>query len=138
VIADDEAFLAAHPTRRSNSEAIAHRREFKEASRRSKVLAQRLRRRKQVARALHQDRQPFGDDVKLLGLWQVRKYPSPSHADVVRLLRFRHLFKPVKRADACVSGNTAIERRYYPGMSNFKSMQMESLEVMGGGYTKNP
>jgi hypothetical protein len=33
VIADDEAFLAAHPTRRSNSEAIAHRREFKEAMR---------------------------------------------------------------------------------------------------------
>ena len=32
-IADDEAFLAAHPTRRSNSEAMAHRREFKEAMR---------------------------------------------------------------------------------------------------------
>jgi hypothetical protein len=33
VIADDEAFLAAHPIRRSNSEAMAHRREFKEAMR---------------------------------------------------------------------------------------------------------
>ena len=33
VIADDVAFLAAHPTRRSNSEALAHRREFKEAMR---------------------------------------------------------------------------------------------------------
>ena len=33
VIADDEAFLAAHPVRRSNSEAMAHRREFKEAMR---------------------------------------------------------------------------------------------------------
>jgi hypothetical protein len=32
-IADDLAFLAAHPTRRSNSEAIAHRRAFKEAMR---------------------------------------------------------------------------------------------------------
>ena len=32
-IADDVAFLAAHPTRRSNSEAMAHRREFKEAMR---------------------------------------------------------------------------------------------------------
>jgi hypothetical protein len=33
-IADDLAFLAAHPTRRDNSEAIARRREFKEAMRR--------------------------------------------------------------------------------------------------------
>jgi hypothetical protein len=32
-IADDLAFLAAHPTRRSNSEAMAHNREFKEAMR---------------------------------------------------------------------------------------------------------
>jgi hypothetical protein len=32
-ISDDLAFLAAHPTRRSNSEAIAHRRAFKEAMR---------------------------------------------------------------------------------------------------------
>jgi hypothetical protein len=32
-IADDLAFLAAHPVRRSNSEAMAHRREFKEAMR---------------------------------------------------------------------------------------------------------
>jgi hypothetical protein len=32
-ITDDLAFLAAHPTRRSNSEAMAHRREFKEAVR---------------------------------------------------------------------------------------------------------
>lgn len=32
-IADDLAFLAAHPTRRSNSEAMAHSREFKEAMR---------------------------------------------------------------------------------------------------------
>jgi hypothetical protein len=34
VIADDLAFLAAHPTRRNNSEATARRREFKEAMRR--------------------------------------------------------------------------------------------------------
>jgi hypothetical protein len=33
VITDDEAFLTSHPTRRSNSEAMAHRREFKEAMR---------------------------------------------------------------------------------------------------------
>jgi hypothetical protein len=33
VISEDLAFFAAHPTRRSNSEAIAHRREFKEAMR---------------------------------------------------------------------------------------------------------
>jgi hypothetical protein len=33
-IADDLAFLAAHPTRRDNSDAIARRREFKEAMRR--------------------------------------------------------------------------------------------------------
>jgi hypothetical protein len=33
MIADDVAFLAAHPTRRSNSEAIARNREFKEAMR---------------------------------------------------------------------------------------------------------
>jgi hypothetical protein len=33
VIDGDIAFLAAHPTRRSNSEAMAHRREFKEAMR---------------------------------------------------------------------------------------------------------
>ncbi len=33
VIADDEAFLAAHPVRRSNSEAMAHRRAFKDAMR---------------------------------------------------------------------------------------------------------
>jgi hypothetical protein len=33
-IADDLAFLAAHPTRRSNSEGMARRREFKEAMRR--------------------------------------------------------------------------------------------------------
>jgi hypothetical protein len=33
VIADDLAFLAAHPTRRSNSEAMARSREFKEAMR---------------------------------------------------------------------------------------------------------
>jgi hypothetical protein len=32
-IADDLAFLAAHPVRRSNSEAIARRREFREAMR---------------------------------------------------------------------------------------------------------
>ena len=32
-IADDLAFLAAHPVRRSNSEEMAHRREFKEAMR---------------------------------------------------------------------------------------------------------
>jgi hypothetical protein len=32
-IADDLAFLAAHPVRRSNSEAWAHRREFKDAMR---------------------------------------------------------------------------------------------------------
>jgi len=32
-IADDLEFLAAHPVRRSNSEATAHRREFKEAMR---------------------------------------------------------------------------------------------------------
>ena len=32
-IADDLAFLAAHPVRRSNSEAWARRREFKEAMR---------------------------------------------------------------------------------------------------------
>jgi hypothetical protein len=32
-IEEDVAFLAAHPTRRSNSEAIAHRREFKAAMR---------------------------------------------------------------------------------------------------------
>ena len=32
-IADDLAFLAAHPVRRSNSETMAHRREFKEAMR---------------------------------------------------------------------------------------------------------
>ena len=32
-IADDLAFLATHPTRRSNSETMAHRREFKEAMR---------------------------------------------------------------------------------------------------------
>jgi hypothetical protein len=32
-IADDVAFLAAHPTRRSNSETMARRREFKEAMR---------------------------------------------------------------------------------------------------------
>jgi hypothetical protein len=32
-IADDSAFLAAHPTRRSNSEAMARSREFKEAMR---------------------------------------------------------------------------------------------------------
>jgi hypothetical protein len=32
-IADDLAFLAAHPTRRSNSEAMARSREFKEAMR---------------------------------------------------------------------------------------------------------
>jgi hypothetical protein len=32
-IADDLAFLAAHPVRQSNSEAMAHRREFKEAMR---------------------------------------------------------------------------------------------------------
>jgi hypothetical protein len=32
-IADDVAFLAAHPTRRSNSEAMARNREFKEAMR---------------------------------------------------------------------------------------------------------
>jgi hypothetical protein len=31
VIADDLAFLVAHPVRRSNSEAMAHRREFKDA-----------------------------------------------------------------------------------------------------------
>jgi hypothetical protein len=34
VIANDLAFLAAHPVRRKNSEAIARRREFKEAMRR--------------------------------------------------------------------------------------------------------
>jgi hypothetical protein len=34
VIADDLAFLAAHPVRHNNSEAIARRREFKEAMRR--------------------------------------------------------------------------------------------------------
>jgi hypothetical protein len=33
-IAEDEAFLAAHPARRNNSEATARRREFKEAMRR--------------------------------------------------------------------------------------------------------
>jgi hypothetical protein len=33
-IADDLDFLAAHPTRRTNSEAMAHRRAFKEAMRR--------------------------------------------------------------------------------------------------------
>jgi hypothetical protein len=33
VIADDLEFLAAHPTRRSNSEMMAHRREFKDAMR---------------------------------------------------------------------------------------------------------
>jgi hypothetical protein len=33
-IADDLAWLAAHPTRRSNSETMARRREFKEAMRR--------------------------------------------------------------------------------------------------------
>jgi hypothetical protein len=33
-IADDLAFLAAHPTRRNNSEVMARRREFKEAMRR--------------------------------------------------------------------------------------------------------
>jgi hypothetical protein len=33
-IADDVAFLAAHPTRQSNSEAMVRRREFKEAMRR--------------------------------------------------------------------------------------------------------
>jgi hypothetical protein len=33
IIADDLAFLAAHPTRRSNSEAMARSREFKEAMR---------------------------------------------------------------------------------------------------------
>ena len=33
-IADDVAFLAAHPTRRSNSEAMARNREFKETMRR--------------------------------------------------------------------------------------------------------
>jgi hypothetical protein len=33
VIADDEAFLAAHPTRRSNSKAMARSREFKDAMR---------------------------------------------------------------------------------------------------------
>jgi hypothetical protein len=39
-IADDLAFLAAHPTRRSNSEAMARSREFKEAMRqRIKELA---------------------------------------------------------------------------------------------------
>jgi hypothetical protein len=32
-IADDLAFLAAHPTKRSNSEAMAHRREFHDAMR---------------------------------------------------------------------------------------------------------
>src|SRR3984957_10273647 len=32
-IADDQAWLAAHPTRRSNSEAMARSREFKEAMR---------------------------------------------------------------------------------------------------------
>jgi hypothetical protein len=32
-IADDLAFLAAHPVRQSNSEAMAHQREFKEAMR---------------------------------------------------------------------------------------------------------
>jgi hypothetical protein len=32
-IAEDFAFLAAHPVRRSNSEAMAHRREFKDAMR---------------------------------------------------------------------------------------------------------
>jgi hypothetical protein len=32
-IADDLAFLAAHPVRQSNSEAMARRREFKEAMR---------------------------------------------------------------------------------------------------------
>ena len=32
-IADDLAILAAHPVRQSNSEAMAHRREFKEAMR---------------------------------------------------------------------------------------------------------
>jgi hypothetical protein len=32
-IADDLAFLAAHPVRQSNSEAMAHRREFKDAMR---------------------------------------------------------------------------------------------------------
>jgi hypothetical protein len=32
-IADDQVFLAAHPTRRSNSEMMARRREFKEAMR---------------------------------------------------------------------------------------------------------
>jgi hypothetical protein len=32
-IADDQAWLAAHPTRRSNSEAMARRREFNEAMR---------------------------------------------------------------------------------------------------------
>jgi hypothetical protein len=32
-IADDSAFLAAHPTRRSNSEAMARRRDFKDAMR---------------------------------------------------------------------------------------------------------
>jgi hypothetical protein len=32
-IADDLAFLAAHPVRRSNSEAMARRREFKDAMR---------------------------------------------------------------------------------------------------------
>jgi hypothetical protein len=32
-IADDLAFIAAHPTRRSNSEVMAHRRNFKEAMR---------------------------------------------------------------------------------------------------------
>jgi hypothetical protein len=33
-IAEDLAFLAAHPIRHKNSEAMAHRREFKEAMRR--------------------------------------------------------------------------------------------------------
>jgi hypothetical protein len=33
VIAEDLAFLAAHPTRRSNSEAMAHKREFNDAMR---------------------------------------------------------------------------------------------------------
>jgi hypothetical protein len=39
-IADDLAFLAAHPIRHNNSEAAARRREFKEAMRRAPIASE--------------------------------------------------------------------------------------------------
>jgi hypothetical protein len=89
-IADDVAFLAAHPTRRSNSEAMARSREFKEAMRQriGDIAASRNLSDEEIKPALSLSHEAVGEFVEKHGViwpWLLEGNGRIFESDPIRL-----------------------------------------------------